>query len=96
MLCKKAGEFFNMEGIIMATIMERRGPSLDVLVNGERVVLATKWWWSVTKIETSDDELVEISTSDGPGHAVEDAKCDEDGKTALSSDSSSESSEDSM
>ena len=76
--------------------MERRGSSLDVLVNGERVTLATKWWWSVTKIGTSDDELAEISTSDGPGHAVEDVKCDEEGKTALSSDSSSESSEDSM
>ena len=96
MLCKKAGDFFNMEGIIMATIMERRGPSLDVLVNDERVVLATKWWWSVTKIGTSDDELGKISPSDGPGHAVEDAECDEEGETALSSDSSSESSEDSM
>ena len=80
----------------MATIMERRGPSLDVLVNGERVVLATKGWWSLTKIGTYDDELGKISTSDSPGGAVEDAKCDEEGKSALSSDSSSESSEDSM
>ena len=42
-VCKKAGEFPNMEGVIKETIMERQGPSLDVLVNGERVVLATKW-----------------------------------------------------
>ena len=76
--------------------MERRGPSLDVLVNGERVTLATKWWWSVTKIGSSDDELGEISTRDGPGGAVEDVECDEEGKATLSSDSSSESSEDSM
>jgi hypothetical protein len=86
-----------MEGVIMETIMERRGPSLDVLVNGERVMLATKWWWSVAKIGSSDDEIGKISTSDGPGGAVdEDAECDEEGKTTLSSDSSSESSEDSM
>jgi hypothetical protein len=85
-----------MEGVIMETIMERRGPFLDVLVNGERVVLATKWWWSVAKNGSSDDEIGKISTSDGPGGAVEDAKCDEEGKTTLSSESSSESSEDSM
>ena len=85
-----------MEDVVKATIMERRGPSLDVLVNGERVTLATKWWWSGTKIRSSDDEFGEMSTSDGPGGAVEDAKCDEEGKSALSSDSSSESSEDSM
>ena len=42
----KAGEFFNMEAFIKATIVKRRDPSLDVLVNGERVTLATKWWWS--------------------------------------------------
>ena len=76
--------------------MERRGFSLDVLMNGERVTMATKWWWSVTKIGTSDDELGEISTSDGPGGAVEDVECDEEGKATLSSDSSSESSENSM
>ena len=85
-----------MEDVLRAIIMERRGSSLDVLVNGERVTLATKWWWSVTKIRTSDDELGEISTSDGPGGAVKDAECDEEGKATLSSDSSSESSENSM
>ena len=85
-----------MEDVVRAIIMERRGPSLDVLVNGELVMLATKWWWSVTKIESSDDEFVEISTSDGLGGDVEDVECDEEGKAALSSDSSSESSENSM
>ena len=85
-----------MEGVIKATIMERRGPSLDVLVNGERVTLATKWWWSGTEIGSSDEELGEISTSDGPGDAVKDAECDEEGKDTLSSDSSSEASENSM
>jgi hypothetical protein len=85
-----------MEDLVRAIIMERGGPSLDVLVNGERVTLATKWWWSGTKIGSSDDEFAKISTNDGPGGAVEDAKCDEEGKTTLSSDSSSESSEDSM
>ena len=85
-----------MEDVLRDIIIERRGSSSDVLVNGERVKLATKWWWSVTKIGTSDDELGEISTSDGPGDAVEDVECDEEGKATLSSDSSSESSEDSM
>ena len=56
-----------MEGVVKATIMERRGPSLDVLMNGERITLATKWWWSGTKIGSSDDKFGEISTSDGPG-----------------------------
>ena len=85
-----------MEDVVKATMMERRGPSLDVLVNGERVTLATKWWWSGTKIGSSDDEFGEISTSDGPGGAVKDAECDEEGKDTLSSDSSSEASENSM
>ena len=56
--------------------MERRGPSLDVLVNRERITLATKWWWSGTEIGSSDEELGEISTSDGPGGAVKDAECE--------------------
>ena len=85
-----------MEDVLRAIIMERRGSSLDVLVNGERVTLATKWWWSGTKIGTSDDELGEISTSDGPGGAVEDAECDKEGQDTPSSDSSPESSENSM
>ena len=72
-----------MEGVVKATIMERRGPSLDVLVNGERVMLATKWWWSGTEIGSSDDEFGEISTSDGPGGAVKDAECDKKGKIPL-------------
>ncbi len=76
--------------------MERRGPSLDVLVSGERVVLATKWWWSVAKNGSSDDEIGKISTSDGPGGAVKDAGCEEEGQDTPSSDSSSESSENSM
>ena len=76
--------------------MERRGPSLDVLVNGERVTLATKWWWSETEIGSSDDEFGEISTSDGPGGAVKDAECDEEGKDTPFSYSSSESSGSSM
>ena len=85
-----------MEDVVKATMMERRGLSLDVLVNGERVTLATKWWWSGTKIRSSDDEFGEISTSDGPDGAVKDAVCDEEGKYTPSSDSSSESSENSM
>ena len=76
--------------------MERRGSSLDVLVNGERITLATKWWWSGSEIGSSDEELGEISTSDGPGGAVKDVECDEKGKDTLSSDSSSEASENSM
>ena len=64
-MCKKPCEFFNMEEVTMETIMERRGPSLDDLVNGERVVLATKWWWSVAKNggseEISDAMGVDIS-----------------------------------
>ena len=85
-----------MESVMKAIIMERRGPSLDVLVSGERVTLATKWWWSGTEIGSSNEELGEISTSDGPGGAVKDAECDEEGKDTPSSDSSSESSEKSM
>ena len=85
-----------MKDVAKATIMERRGPSLDVLVNGEHVTLATKWWWSGTKIGSSDDEFAEISTSDGPGGAVKDAECDEEGQDTLSSYSSSESSENSV
>ena len=85
-----------MEDVIKDTMIERRGPSLDVLVNGERVTLATKWWWSGTEIGSSDDEFGEISTSDGPGGAVKDTEYDEEGKDAPSSDSSSESSEYSM
>ena len=96
MIYMKAGEFFNMEGVIKATIVERRDPSLDVLVNGERVTLATKWWWSRTEIGSYDEELGEISTSDGLGGAVINAECDEEGKDTLSSDSSSEASENSM
>ena len=76
--------------------MERRGSSLDVLVNGERVTLATKWWWSGTEIGSSNEEFGEISTSDGPGGAVKDAECDGEGKDTPSSDSSSEASENSM
>ena len=85
-----------MEGVVKATIMKRRGPSLDVLVNGERVTLATKWWWLGTKIGSSDEEFGKISTRDGPGGAVKDAECDEEGQDTFSSDSSSESSENSM
>ena len=85
-----------MEDVVKATMIACRGPSLDVLVNGERVTLATKWWWSGTKIGSSDDKFGEISTSDGPGGAVKDAECDEEGQDTPSSDSSSESSENSM
>ena len=85
-----------MKDVVKATMMERRGPSLDVLVNGERVTLATKWWWSGTEIGSSDDEFGEISTSDGPGGAVKDAEFDEEGQDTPSSDSSPESSENSM
>ena len=85
-----------MEDVVKATIMERRGPSLGVLVNGERVTLATKWWWSGTEIGSSNEELGEISTSDGPSGAVKDAECDGEGKDTRSSDSSSEASENSM
>ncbi len=85
-----------MVDVVRAIIMERRGSSLDVLVNGERVTLATKWWWSGTEIGSSDEELGEISTSDGLGGAVIDAECDEEGKDTLSFDSSSEASENSM
>ena len=85
-----------MEDVVKATMMQRIGPSLDVLVNGEHVTLATKWWWSGTKIGSSDEDFREISTSNGPGGAVKDAKCDEERKTTLSSNSSSKSSEDSM
>ena len=80
----------------METILERRGPSLDVLVNGERVVLATKWWWSVAKNGGSDDELEPISTSEAHDGPVVDAKCDDEEKASVSSDSSSESSENDM
>ena len=85
-----------MEGVIKETIMERRGPSLDVLVNGERVVLAIKWWLSVAKNGGSDEELEAISTSDAHDGTVMDAECDEEEKVSPSSDSSSESSENSM
>jgi hypothetical protein len=95
-MCKIAEDYFNMEDVVRAIIMERRGPSLDVLVNGERVTLATKWWWSRTEIGRSDEELGEISTSDGLGGAVIDTECDEEGKDTLSFDSSSEASENSM
>jgi len=95
-ICKKAGDFFNMEGVIKATIMERRGPSLDVLMNGERVILATKWWWSVTKISSSNEEEEKISTSDAPDGSAIGAECGEEGEVSLSSDTSLESSENSM
>jgi len=49
-----------------------------------------------TEIGSSDEELGEISTSDGLGGAVIDAECDEEGKDTLSFDSSSEASENSM
>ena len=96
MICKKPCDFFNMEGVIKETIMERRGPSLDVLVNGERVVLATKWWWSVAENGGSDDELEPISTSEAHDGPVVDAECDDEEKASVSSDSSSESSENDM
>jgi hypothetical protein len=72
-MCKIAEDYFNMEDVLRDIIMERQGSSLDVLVNGERVTLATKWWWSGTEIGSSDEELGEISTSDGPGDALKDA-----------------------
>ena len=95
-MCKIAEDYFNMEDVLRDIIMERRGSSLDILVSGERVTLATKWWWSRTKIGSSDDEFGEISTSDGPGGAVKDDECDEEGQDTPSSDSSPESSENSM
>ncbi len=84
-----------MEEVIETTIMERRGSSLDVLVDGKRVTLVTKWWWSVTRIGGSDEEQEEISTSDADGTAMN-AECDEGGKVSRSSDSSSESFENSI
>jgi hypothetical protein len=94
--CKQTGEYFNSVGVVMAVIQVHRTPSLDVQIGGERVVMATRHWWKVAESETSDSEEDLPASAKALGGPEDGITRDSEGSDDETSDSSSDSSQNSM